>query len=552
MNIGMHLPGDLKYDPRMPLPAFPRVLALEWNLPFHVDVAARLAERHNWQFVYWVGDEAALGIKVRERFSEIIFHDTVDARYARPPAVLADLKMRPFDESMAESLAYEQPLVLKMMDRIELLGSFSYQDRVRLFHNLVAWWSALLDRIKPDIMMIPSAPHVIYDYVAYALCRRRGVRTAMFENGTVRGILLPCPVFEDGFPDVIAAYSRMLATPRPGDDDLSRHFQDYLDMARGSYVLPHDMAFYTEMFAPAQTLSMRTLAGALMRKATKVINVSRYPAYFLLLKQEFRRALARTSTPERPVSGHLRGAFIKAGEAHASAALEVQHWVDKQRLALKREYQRRVSSVDLMKPYVYVPLHVQPERSTSPNGGIYDHADLLIQAVAQSVPSGWLVYVKEHPSQFKPWHVGERGRRLSDYAAMTAAPNVRLVPEDTKPFDLIDNARAVATVTGTSGWEALARGVPVLCFGIAWYQGCHGVYDTRGLKDLEAALEDIARGARPDPHKVRLFLKAVETVGVRGYFDIDTKGAAQISEQENIIALSDSLASMIYGTRVHA
>ena len=79
-----------------------------------------------------------------------------------------------------------------------------------------------------------------------------------------------------------------------------------------------------------------------------------------------------------------------------------------------------------------------------------------------------------------------------------------------------------------------------------------GVYDTRGLKDLEAALEDIARGARPDPHKVRLFLKAVETVGVRGYFDIDTKGAAQISEQENIIALSDSLASMIYGTRVHA
>src|SRR5262245_41893830 len=106
--------------PPRPLPARPRVLTLEWNLPFHIDVAAWLAERHGWQFVYWVGDGAAFGAKVQERFPGIIFHDTVDARYGRPPAALADLQPRPFDEAMAKLLAYEETLVLKMMDRIEL------------------------------------------------------------------------------------------------------------------------------------------------------------------------------------------------------------------------------------------------------------------------------------------------------------------------------------------------------------------------------------------------------------------------------------------------
>jgi RimJ/RimL family protein N-acetyltransferase len=44
---------------------------------------------------------------------------------------------------------------------------------------------------------------------------------------------------------------------------------------------------------------------------------------------------------------------------------------------------------------------------------------------------------------------------------------------------------------------------------------------------------------------VRLFLKATENVGFRGFLDIDTQGAAQITKAENIVALADNLATMI-------
>jgi hypothetical protein len=47
-----------------------------------------------------------------------------------------------------------------MMDRIELERSFSYHERALLYRCLVAWWSALLDHLKPDVMIFPTAPHL--------------------------------------------------------------------------------------------------------------------------------------------------------------------------------------------------------------------------------------------------------------------------------------------------------------------------------------------------------------------------------------------------------
>src|SRR5262245_14084343 len=103
-------------------------------------MAELLAKKHGWNFVYWVGDTATLAGAVERRFPGIIFHDTVDARCGRPPAALADLRAHPFDEAIAQALAYEETLALKMMDRIELEESFSYHERVRLYHRMVSWW----------------------------------------------------------------------------------------------------------------------------------------------------------------------------------------------------------------------------------------------------------------------------------------------------------------------------------------------------------------------------------------------------------------------------
>jgi hypothetical protein len=287
----------------------------------------------------------------------------------------------------------------------------------------------------------------------------------------------------------------------------------------------------------------------LLRKLGKIVHVTRYPLYAAYIFRELRRSLVQlrfgAAGSGRRISGFYHGRMLVLGEATPHEEARHDRWVTQRLLELRRDYDRRAAPVDLSANFIYVPLHVQPERSTSPNGGIYDYTELMIAALVRSLPPGWLVYVKEHPSQFAPWQIGERGRRLSDYKAMARAPSVRLVPLEVTPFDLIDRARAVATITGTAGWEAIAREVPVLCFGIAWYQGCDGVFDVRRLDDLRDAIRSIANGAKPSLHRVRLFLKAVETVSIHAFIDEEARDVAKVADTENIAAVADGLVAMV-------
>lgn len=125
--------------------------------------------------------------------------------------------------------------------------------------------------------------------------------------------------------------------------------------------------------------------------------------------------------------------------------------------------------VDLSQNYVYVPLHNQPEMSASSLGWRYRDQMLIIEAVARNLPDGWRIYVKENPRQ------GAYARGPLFFHRLNRVTQARLVPSTTSSHALVANARAVATVAGTAGWEGLLSGVPAVTFGGAWYRSLHGV-----------------------------------------------------------------------------
>jgi hypothetical protein len=126
-------------------------------------------------------------------------------------------------------------------------------------------------------------------------------------------------------------------------------------------------------------------------------------------------------------------------------------------------------NVDFDKPFVYVPLHNQPEMSASTLGGRYRDQMLMIEAVARSIPDGWTVYVKENPRQ------GAYARGPFFFHRLNRLSNVKLVPSHTSSQALVAKSKLVATVAGTAGWEALLLGIPVVTFGGAWYRTMPGV-----------------------------------------------------------------------------
>jgi len=209
--------------------------------------------------------------------------------------------------------------------------------------------------------------------------------------------------------------------------------------------------------------------------------------------------------------------------------------------ALFEQHQICTSPADLSQPFIYVALQYQPEVSTSPLAGVYVEQYLLVELLSRTAPPGWLIYVKENRFMFGKAGSGELGREFDFYRRLTKLPNVRLVPLRTPPFDLIDNAKAVATATGTSGWEALFRGTPVLNFGYAWYRECDGVLPAADLADCRTAMERLLAGYRADPAKALIFLQALETVGFRGYTIPELSGTAELTPEQNIEGFVEAL-----------
>ena len=161
--------------------------------------------------------------------------------------------------------------------------------------------------------------------------------------------------------------------------------------------------------------------------------------------------------------------------------------------------------------------------------------------LSKYAPSQWKIYVKEHSSQ---WHLklhGECSRSPEFYDKAATYPNVQLIPITTPNFELIDHAKTIVTVTGTAGWEAVARGKPAIVFGHAWYKFCEGVFFISSEKTLQDALSKIHAGYTVQKELIRLFLSAVQQVGVNAYVEPSYAKIVNFSNDENITRLTNAL-----------
>ncbi|MFD2173235.1 hypothetical protein [Rhodobacter lacus] len=275
-------------------------------------------------------------------------------------------------------------------------------------------------------------PHLGYDTVLYQVARVLGVKTlVMNQQGLFNESFFSAGAIEDyGLCDL----ANTAAAPIP--------------LQRGK--LP-DLFFMDEKWQrPGQT--GKITAGAVMQLlkyvALREPSALARPGYLLSLLR--RTAQIYEALPDwRDPFAHF---------FHRDALAYFEHLA---------EYER--DPVDLNRPFVYVPLHNQPEMTASTLGGRYRDQVLMIEAVARSIPEDWLIYVKENPRQ------GPYARGPLYFHRLSRLPNVRLVPSFTSSQALAAKAKLVATVAGTAGWEGLLSGVPAVTFGGAWYRSLPGV-----------------------------------------------------------------------------
>ena len=150
----------------------------------------------------------------------------------------------------------------------------------------------------------------------------------------------------------------------------------------------------------------------------------------------------------------------------------------------QRHYQKNISKgVDLNgKKYVYFPLHYQPEMTTNVLGGKYVNQAAAIYKLRTILPDEYTIVIKENPIQ--DWYMREK----SFFTLINSLPNIVYVPLETSSYKLLKDADAVATITGTAGFEALYYKKPVICFGLPWYKFLPGVFDFDNINDIQEVL----------------------------------------------------------------
>jgi len=499
-----------------------KVLYAACSIPAWVDMAEQLKRENGWIPCYWIG-RSRVESMVRSYFPDVVFHDHLQAVKGQLPAEGRSLHLPALDSKLLIDLAYHEVIALNMMDRLDVIG-LTFQERRRFYHWSLRYWSAVLDHFQPDIYFNPSTPHQVYDYVLYILCRRRGIKTILFSDPFAINFLYPMEDFKAGSPRILKSYQDKIAQGIPSTVVLSEGTESRLQALLGKY-------------EAARHASVGNLLDQDRTRPSFVLDLAKHALFYIKYAIQV-------------LKGNLSVKDFRASETALHELRLLFHRDIGSRLwtrRLKRYYRSRAHPVDTNCSYIYVALHFQPELSTSPEGGMFVDQFLMVNLLSKAAPPDWLIYVKEHPVQFTSlWGANKSARSLDFYSDLESLPNVRLVSLESSPFELIDNAKAVASISGTSCWEAVLRGVPALVFGHTWYNGCEGVFFTSTLHDCQNAIRKIQQGYAIDDQRVRLFVKTIEELGCQGdlYEDIQLQSFAS-SENPRVAALVNGMTRAI-------
>ncbi len=411
-------------------------------------------------------------------------------------------KILPLEEDLIKSMQGCEAMVLKMMDRLEV-APLTYGERKRLYLKHLRYWNHILEKGHFDLFLSSSPPHEVYDFIIYELCKLKKIPTLFLFQVRVSDTITMMEDWENNMVEIKTKFDELLKkyeTVDEKDIELVGRCKRDFELNTSSKDHVH--------FDVVKNIPIHTILASTVAKLKKI---------------PFNRFMMFVGKPV---------AMIK------KIATSFRRIYSENKLF--KFYKKNSTVPDLKARYIYFPLHLQPEVTTSPLAGVFAEQLLIAQMIAYTLPKDVLIYVKEHLFQTII------GRDIDFYKEFLKIPQVRLVPSSFSTFELLKNSLAVATATGTAGWEALYRGKPVLMFGHNFYQFARGVFSIMTIQDCEEALDKIiTQKYAPTLKDLKIFLKALEDTTIEGCVDLGYKVISSVTDEISIRNISQALTIKI-------
>lgn len=438
-----------------------------------------------------------------EAFQAVLGPDTLNLHnsHAMYGILSAELQagLRPAPPADIERLASTAHRTLLMLDRTNVSG-YAVWELYRLYLHLMGFWRTMLDELQPDAVVFSSGiPQFGFDYLLYELCRADGIPVLFVRTTYLEGrVMVIDDIFEVPGP---TAEEIDKAEPPAGWNGFGSPSNDERDR------LALNLRNIRSKFSPLK------VAGALV------------------------------GTEPWKQLGRVQGRIPLFLHRPEPRYIEMRWENFKGRLGNRKclqKYDAIARQPDLEQPFVYFPLQTVPEESTVPLGGTFIDALHVIRLLSAALPKGWRIYVKEHPNQFNSGYLISKGRNVEFYDQLIEIPNVTAVPLEMTSRELIEKAKTVAVITGTSGWEALQMGKPALVFGYPFFLRAPGVMRVDSVASCAQALARVERGETVSIDRLRRYLWLMyERYTERFIYGIDFVTLDKMTADESAAAFAE-------------
>ena len=445
------------------------------------------------EILYWVGEQPVSHLTP----TGAIFHDHYDAWEGRPAEAYAGVVIDPPSAKTIASMHDTESMILTMMDKH--FGALHVDERKHIYYAQLGYWSRVVDDLKPDFIVFSLIPHTLYNSTLYEIARARGIPTLCFEDTWVTRHTLMYDDFRKGSDGIRRELFALANTPISVSD------------------LPVDLQTYW---------SEQTTQHARTQPVYMTYQQNRGEGWGLF---QHRLRVARKALQD----GKLLNLLIRRVRRLGKKNLSI-------------EYAEVVQKTDWSLPFVYFPLGTQPERTASPQGGIYADQILAAETLAAALPEGSELWIKEHPSQW--WLHSENyssARYPGYYHRLAKIPKVRIVPIQTDTFELTERSKTTAVMTGTAGWEALLRSKRPLVFGSPWFVDCPGVLRVDSVESSREAFATFQKDPLVSKEDVLRFLKALDVSSIHASLETTLKPRPTHEEEENMRRIAEAMSKRL-------
>ncbi len=312
-------------------------------------------------------------------------------------------------------------------------------DSVQYYHAVVDIVAGILVRKKINLILFLDIPHLYYDNIAYYIAKTTRIET----------LILTHSPFPNRFFS-LRSIDRFGCMPEQSNREIN--FTSPLFIDKNSAPEWDYMTGVKQFRGDLGILDWRGVARffihLLLTDPIKLLN----PRFLTRCIRRMQRIANSLPKWRQPFARHFH----------------IRHFEYFEKLL---EFEN--SEVNWNCQYVYFPLHLQIELTTSTLGGSYSDQLLAIEKLAKIIPDDCFIFIKENPKQTGAM----RGAQF--FTRLLRIQNLQFVPSYADTHKLIENSQFVATITGTVGWEAICKGKIALFFGTPWYQNLDGAIPYR-------------------------------------------------------------------------